>query len=147
MGAIVGVDALILISEDAVNWTELPERNEFSINIKVDTATHKTFVKSLADAWTDKRRTWMDWTGSIQGYYDDADDSIYDQVVKGSKVYLRFYDTRYENLTLEDVLANVTKYWQGQALLTSVDHGTGTDDFSTLNVDFEGSGKLNRVSS
>ena len=131
MGAIVGVDALILISEDAVNWTELPERNEFSINIKVDTATHKTFVKSLADAWTDKRRTWMDWTGSIQGYYDDADDSIYDQVVKGSKVYLRFYDTRYENLTLEDVLANVTKYWQGQALLTSVDHGTGTDDFST----------------
>lgn len=147
MSAIVGVDAMVLISPDGVNWTELPERNEFSINIKVDVASKKTFVNSLSNAWVQKRRTWMDWNGSLQGYYDDADDSIYDGVVKGDVVYMRFYDTRYENLTLQDVLDNVTKYWQGQAILTNVDHGTGSEDFSTLNLDFEGSGKLDRVSS
>jgi hypothetical protein len=146
MGAIVGVDALVLMSEDnGTTWIPLPERNEFSINIKVDTAEHKVFVTSLAEAWSDKRRTWMSWSGSLQGYYDDADDTIFDKVVEGADVLLRFYDTRYENLTVEDVIANVFKYWQGKAILTSIDHGTGTEDFSTLNVDFEGIGKLNRV--
>ena len=87
----------------------------------------------------------MSWSGSLQGYYDDADDTIFDKVVEGAEVLLRFYDTRYENLTVEDVIANVFKYWQGKAILTSIDHGTGTEDFSTLNVDFEGIGKLNRV--
>ena len=146
MGAIVGVDALVLMSEDnGTTWVPLPERNEFSINIKVDTAEHKVFVASLADAWSDKRRTWMSWSGSLQGYYDDADDTIFDKVVEGAQVKLRFYDTRYENLTVQDVIANVFKYWEGTAILTSIDHGTGTEDFSTLNVDFEGVGKLNRV--
>ncbi len=148
MGAIVGVDALVLMSQDnGVNWEILSERNEFSINVKVDTAEHKVFVASLADAWSDKRRTWMSFSGSLQGYYDDADDTIFERVVAGSQVLLRFYDSRYENLTLQDVLANVTKYWQGKVILTSIDHGTGTEDFSTLNVDFEGVGKLTRVSS
>ena len=148
MGAIVGVDALVLISTDAgVTWKALPERNEFSINIKVDTAEHKVFVATLADAWSDKRRTWMSWSGSLQGYYDDSNDDIYDGVVAGAVVKLRFYDSRYENVSLQDVLDNVQKYWQGDAVLTSIDHGTGTEDFSTLNVDFEGVGKLNRVSS
>ena len=146
MGAIVGVDALVLMSEDnGTTWTPLPERNEFSINVKVDTAEHKVFVASLADAWSDKRRTWMSWSGSLQGYYDDADDTIFDKVVEGAEVLLRFYDSRYENLLVADVIENVFKYWQGRAILTSIDHGTGTEDFSTLNVDFEGIGKLNRV--
>ena len=146
MGAIVGVDALVLMSEDnGTTWLPLPERNEFSINVKVDTAEHKVFVASLADAWSDKRRTWMSWSGSLQGYYDDADDTIFDKVVEGAEVLLRFYDSRYENLAVADVIANVFKYWQGKAILTSIDHGTGTEDFSTLNVDFEGIGKLNRV--
>ncbi len=152
MTAIVGVDALVLISTDGgTNWTALPERNEFSISIKVDTAEHKVFVQSPALAWADKRRTWMSWSGSLQGYYTDSDDTIFNTVVAGAAVYLRFYDTRnlagQNNVTVNDVLNNNHKYWQGTAVLTSVDHGTGTDDYSTLNVDFECSGPLTRVSS
>ena len=95
MGAIVGIDALILVSDDAgVTWTELPERNEFSISIKVDVAEHKVFVKSLADAWADKKRTWMSWSGSLSGYMDDTDDTIFEKVVAGAQVTLRFYDSR-----------------------------------------------------
>lgn len=136
MAAIVGIDARIDISTDGGStWTELPERNEFSISINVDVAEHKVFVASLADAWVEKARTWMSWSGSLQGYYDDADDTIFDTVVAGEVVALRFYDSR----------NTASKYWQGNALLTSVEHSTGTDDFSTLSVDFEGQGALTRV--
>lgn len=138
MGAIVGIDAKIEISTNGGStWSEIPERNEFSIAVKVDAAEHKVFVASLADAWVTKARTWMSWSGSLQGYYDDTSDIIFNTVVAGQTVMLRFYDSR-----------NVaTKYWQGSAILTSVDHGVGTDDFATLSVDFEGQGALSRVSS
>ena len=73
----------------------------------------------------------MNWSGSLSGYFDDADDTIFNYVVAGNIIYLRFYDDR-----------NVaTDYWQGQALLTSVEHGVTTEDFATLNVDFEGIGE------
>jgi hypothetical protein len=146
MGQLVGVDALILYSLDNVNWVEFPQRNEFSINIAVDVAEYKPFVKSLADAWVGKQRTWMNWSGSMNGYYDDTDDTVYTRVVNGAELFVRFYDSRYGNLTLVDVLANVTKYWAGKAVMTNVDHSTNTDDFSTLSADFEGSGKLDRHS-
>lgn len=138
MAAIVGIDARVDFSTDGGNnWDEIPERNEFSININVDTAEHKVFVANLAAAWIEKARTWMSWSGSLSGYYDDADDSIFDTVVAGAVIMIRFYDSR--NVS--------TKYWEGSAVLTSVDHSTGTDDFSTLSVDFEGQGALTRVTS
>jgi len=136
MAAIVGLDAKIQYSSDGVSWTDFTERNEFSISINVDVAERKVFVANFAAAWTSKSRTWMSWSGSLAGYYDDADNAIFNTVVAGQVIYLRFYDSRNTS----------TKYWQGQALLTSVEHSTNTDDFSTLSVDFEGSGALTRVS-
>jgi len=135
MAAVVGIDARIEISPDGNSWTQLPERNEFSISIKVDVAEHRVFAATLADAWVTKQRTWMSWSGSLQGYYDTADDQIFDKVVAGAVVHLRFYDS----------FANDSKVWRGQALLTSVEHSTGTDDYSTLSVDFEGVGALTRI--
>lgn len=137
MTAIVGIDARVDMSTDGGSiWTPLPERNEFSINIRVDTAEHKIFVESLADAWANKARTWMAWSGSLNGYYDDSDDTIFDAVVAGEEVMLRFYDSRNAP----------SKYWQGTAILTTVEHSTGTDDYATLSVEFEGQGALARVS-
>lgn len=137
MAAIVGIDARVDISTDGGTiWTAISERNEFSISINVDIAEHKVFVATLADAWVGKARTWMNWNGSLSGYYDDATDVIFDTVVAGLAVKLRFYDS---------FGRAPTKYWQGDALLTSVEHSTGTDDYSTLNVDFEGLGALTRL--
>lgn len=137
MAAIVGIDARVDYSTNLVtpSWTAFTERNEFSINIAVDVAEHRAFVASLADAWVQKARTWMSWSGSLAGYYDTANDDIFDTMVAGAIILLRFYDTRND----------LTRYWEGQALLTSVDHGTTTDDFSTLSVDFEGNGELSRT--
>ena len=124
------------MADSGLTWKELPERNEFSISIKVDSAEHKTFVPSLADAWVTKARTWMSWSGSVNGYHDNADDTIFDTMVAGATIQIRFYDTR----------TDMTKYWQGPAILTNVNHGTNPNDFSTLSVDFEGQGPLTRVS-
>jgi hypothetical protein len=138
MAAIVGINARVDFSTDGGStWNPIPERNEFTISISVDTAEHKVFVATLADAWSNKQRTWMSWSGSLSGYYDDADDTIFDTVVAGEVIKIRFYDDR--NVT--------TKYWEGEAVLTSVEHGVGTDDYATLNVDFDGSGPLTRVTS
>jgi hypothetical protein len=88
----------------------------------------------------------MSWSGSISGLYDDADDTIFNTMVAGDLVTIRFYDTRYDRALDTDGLPDgVNKYWEGLALLTSVEHGVGTDDFATLNVDFEGSGELTRT--
>lgn len=136
MAAIIGIDARVDISTDGGTvYNPIPERNEFTINIRVDVAEHKPFVTSLAAAWINKARTWMSWSGSLRGYYDDADDTIFNTMVAGNVIDLRFYDTR----------SDLTKYWEGSAFLTSVEHTTGTDDFATLSVDFEGHGSLDRV--
>lgn len=136
MAAIVGIDARIDISTASpwTVWTELPERNEFSISISVDTAEYKPFVASLSAAWITKARTWMSWSGSASGYFDDADDTIFDQVVAGTTCKLRFYTSRAS-----------TDVWEGLAVLTSVDHSVSTDDYATLDVDFEGQGELIRT--
>lgn len=138
MSALVGIDARVDYSTNLVtpSWTAFTERNEFSINIAVDVAEHRPFVSSISAAWVEKARTWMSWSGSLAGYYDNANDDIFDRMVAGTIILLRFYDTRND----------LTRYWEGQAILTSVDHGTTTDDFSTLSVDFEGSGSLTRTS-
>lgn len=139
MAAIVGINAKVQLSTNIVtpSWQDISERNEFTISVSVDVAEHKVFVATMADAWVEKQRTWMSWSGSLDGYYDDASDLVFDTVVAGAVVLLRFYDDR--NVT--------TKYWQGKAVLTSVEHSTGTEDYATLSVDFEGSGALDRVSS
>lgn len=137
MAAIVGIDARVDISTDGQAWDVLSERNEFSISISVDIAERRPFVADLDSAWVFKARTWMNWSGSLNGYYDDADDTIFDTMKTGNVIYLRFYSSR----------ATPTKYWEGQAILTSVEHGVTTEDFATLTVDFEGSGALDRVSS
>ena len=124
---------------DVTPWAELPERNEVSLNISVDVAEHKPFVATLADAWVGKARTWMDWSGSFSGFYDNADDSIFTTMKAGLEVWMIMFDSRY--VATEGTPSD---YWFGKVLLTSVDHTTGSEDFSTLDVDFEGSGALYR---
>lgn len=132
-------------------WAELPNRNEVSLSISVDVAEHKPFVASLADAWVGKARTWMNWSGSFSGFYDNDStaitipltttkgDLIFTAMKAGSAVWMIMFDSRYRATT-----GIPSTYWFGKVLLTSVDHTTGSEDFSTLDVDFEGAGKLYR---
>jgi len=123
------------VNNSAYSWTQFTERNEVSINISVDVAEHKVFVTSLAEAWVEKARLYMDWSGSLAGYYDDASDAIFTTMKAGSDIWVLIYDSK----------RNTSKYWLGKCLLTSVDHSTPNEDFSTLETDFEGTGKLYRT--
>lgn len=138
MAAIVGIDARVEWSTDDATYYAFTERNEFSITINVDIAEHRVFVANLSSAWVGKARTWMNWNGSLSGYYDDANDDIFTRVMAGTAIYLKFWDS-YDR--------SPSKYWKGQAILTSVDRSTGTEDYATLNVDFEGLGALQRITS
>ncbi len=55
-------------------------------------------------------------------------------VVAGDTIGKRFYVSR--------ASADV---WEGDAVLTSIDHGVTTEDFAMLSVDFEGQGALIRT--
>lgn len=179
MAAIVGIDAEVFIwDNDATapvvgdlpvwtagtpgswsaqvadnKWLRLPERNEISVSISVDVAEHKPFVTSLGYAWVDKARTWMNWSGSFSGFYDDTDTgatpydttkaSIFGTMKAGISKWMVMYDSR---LAATVAGASQTAYWFGKILLTSVDHTTGSEDFATLDVDFEGLGPLYRGS-
>jgi hypothetical protein len=125
----------LAVNNSAYSWVQFTERNEVSINISVDVAEHKVFVTSLAEAWVEKARLYMDWSGSLSGYYDDADDSIFTTMKAGIDIWVLIFDSK----------RDTTKYWLGKCLLTSVDHSTPNEDFSTLETDFEGTGKLYRT--
>ena len=132
MAAIVGIDAKIDYSDDGgTSWETFPQRNTFSISISVDTAEYKPFVATLADAWVTSARTWMNWSGSMDGYFDDADNSIFDTMVAGTSIDFRFYVSR-----------AATSAWQGTAILTNVNHEVTAEDYASLSVDFSGQGAL-----
>lgn len=124
-------------------WIYLPERNEVSLSISVDVAEHKPFVTSLNYAWVDKGRTWMSWSGSFSGYYTDSNDTIFNTMKAGQAVWMCMFDSR--AVATLDTPAIPDKAWLGKVLLTSVDHTTGSEDFSTLDVDFDGLDPLYRV--
>lgn len=121
-------------------WTEIPERNEFSIDISVDIAERRPFVTLISEAWVKKARTWMSWSGSISGFYDDADNTLFTKMKAGNELWMIFFDSRY----VSGVSATPSTYWLGKVLLTNVSHTTGSEDFSTFDSDFEGTDPLYR---
>jgi len=168
MAAIIGIDADILFvpDEDAsgetcelpkwnsttgawdttypsnYDWVQFPERNEFSINISVDIAEHKVFVESPADAWVEKARLYMDWSGSMSGYLDTSNDTIFTTMKDGQDVWIIFINSKTNDAPTDD--AEPAQYWLGKAVLGSIDSSTPNEDYVTLDVDFAGNGELYR---
>lgn len=126
---------------DVSPWTLVAERNEFSLDTSVDVAERKPFVASLEEAWVKKARTWMNWSGSLSGFYDDADNTLFNTMKAGEEVWLIFFDSREIS---GSTATTPSTYWLGKALLTNVSHSVGSEDFATLDCDFEGSGPLYR---
>jgi len=125
------------------NWLQFPERNEFSISISVDIAEHKVFVASPADAWVDKARLFMDWSGSMSGYLDSSTDTIFVNMKAGASLWVIFINSKTNDAPSDD--AEPTQYWLGKIILGSIDMSTPVEDYVTLDVDFSGSGELYRT--
>ena len=127
MAKIVCVDALIYW-----NGAVFAERNDASISQDVDIAEAKPFVASMSAAYATKTPTWKSWSCSLNGYYDDTDNTVQNAVSAGTVAQLVVYPTR----------ANLTNYWYGNATPNSVEQSIGSEDYSELNCDMDGSGQL-----
>ena len=169
MAAIVGIDADILFVADAdctgetcelpkwsgtttewdlsypanYGWTQFPERNEFSISISVDIAEHKVFVEEWADAWVDKARLYMDWSGSMSGYLDTSSDTIFETMKEGDDIWVVFSNSKLSD-SPTGASTEIAQYWLGKVVLGSIDMSTPNEDYVTLDVDFAGNGILYR---
>jgi len=126
------------------NWTLFPERNEFSISISVDIAEHKVFVEDPSDAWVGKARLYMDWSGSMSGYLDTANDTIFTNMKEGESVWALFVNSKTNDAPSEGAIP--AQYWLGKIILGSIDMSTPNEDFVTMDVDFAGDGELYRSS-
>lgn len=124
------------------DWEQFTERNEFSISISVDIAEHKVFVADPDNAWVGKARLFMDWSGSMSGYLDTASDTIFSQMKAGESLWVLFVNSKTNDAQTDD--AQPSQYWLGKVILGSIDVSTPTEDYVTLDVDFEGSGQLYR---
>jgi hypothetical protein len=125
MAKIVCVDALVYW-----NSALLSERNEATVNQDVTVAEAKPFVASMSLAYAAKTPTWKTWTCTLNGYYDDADNSLQNAIAAGTKGTLLVYPTR----------TSVTHFWSGTAFVRTCKHGVNPNDYSTLDCDFEGDG-------
>jgi len=123
------------------DWEQFPERNEFSISISVDIAEHKVFVASPANAWVEKARLFMDWSGSMSGYLDTSTDTIFTNMKEGESLWVIFINSK---LSDAPDAVEPTRYWLGKIILGSIDMSTPVEDYVTLDVDFAGSGELYR---
>lgn len=124
------------------NWQQFSERNEFSISISVDIAEHKVFVADPNNAWVGKARLFMDWSGSMSGYLDTASDTIFTKMKAGDSLWVLFINSKSNDVTTSGTAP--TQYWLGKVILGSIDVSTPTEDYVTLDVDFEGNGELYR---
>lgn len=132
----------VLVDDSSYSWVQFPERNEFSISISVDIAEHKVFVEDPSDAWVGKARLYMDWSGSMSGYLDTSNDTIFTSMKAGDDLWVMFVNSKTSDAPNDD--ETPAQYWLGQVILGSIDMSTPNEDYVTLDVDFAGSGQLYR---
>lgn len=108
------------------------QRNDATIKQDATIAEAKPFVASLAAAYATKASTWKNWSCTLNGYYDDSDNTVQNAISNGTVAQLVVYPTR----------TNTTNYWYGQAVVKSSEQGINPNDYSTMNCEMDGSGQL-----
>lgn len=135
MAKILGINALCYIG-----GTEVPQRNEWSLNVSRELQEARVFqAAGAAASWVDQTAGFRSWSGSLNGYYDDASSVVTDNTVganSGSRRSIHLYENR----------ATLTNYWYGVAWF-EMSQTTGVDGFVELNIDFTGDGALFRFAS
>ena len=130
MAKIGGENALAYIG-----GTEVAERNSWSIDITRELREAKVFQDADAGAsWVENDSGFKSWSGSIDGYYDNATETIVG-VTAGST--LATIVLLYEDRNL------LTSYWYGVAFF-DMSESVSTDGYAELNSSMTGTGALLR---
>jgi hypothetical protein len=133
MAKIGGENALVYLG-----GTEVPQRNSWSIDVTRELREAKVFQGGAAGAsWVENSAGFKSWSGSLDGYYDNADETL----VAGS-----VQATAEEIVLLYEDRGTLTRFWYGVAFL-DMSETVGADGFVDLNTSMTGTGALVRHSS
>lgn len=143
--SVAGKDLMIFVGGKA---TALATSHSLSITAETSEAASKD-----DGAWGAATVTKFSWEGSTEALVSmDADansfDAMYDAMMTRQPVELvsgQPSNATDDGLPEEGWTAPTTKYYRGQALITSLQRNDPNGDNSTMSVTFTGVGKLERV--
>lgn len=133
MSKIIGLNALIYIGGIAA---EVPQRNSWSLNVTRELLEARVFsAVGAGSAWVEQEGGFRSWSGSVDGYYDDGDETLVDTIVGAGagKKYMWLYEDR----------DTATNYWYGEAWF-DIDQTVSVDGYAELSATFTGTGQIYR---
>lgn len=135
MAKLGGENALIYIGLSTI----VSERNAWSLDITRELREAKVFQAGAAgSSWVENSAGFKSWSGSFDGYYDNASEIIVTSSVdSAAEVAVTLYESR--------LGAGSLKYWYGTAFL-DMSESISTDGYAELNATMTGTGALVRVS-
>lgn len=144
---VAGKDLMIFVDGKA---TALATSHRLSITADTSEAASKD-----DGAWGSSTVTKMRWEGSTEALVSmDASAESFDKMFDAmmARTPVTIVSGRPDNATDDGVpeegwIAPTTNYYQGDALITSLERNDPNGDNSTMTVTFTGVGKLERVSS
>lgn len=118
-----------------VGGAEVPNRNSISISFDREVSEARTFQDVVAGGpWSEQIPGFRTWTVDINGYYDDADDTVLGQINAAASQLVVAYESR----------ENMGRYWYGYAWFNLAEE-ISVDDVVTLNMSGVGTGPLTRI--
>ena len=131
MAKILGMNALVYIG-----GTIAPQRNTWSLTVDRELQEARVFQgASAAETWADNIGGIKSWSGTLDGYYDDTDETM---VVVGVAT-----DSALEVVLYED-RGTLTRYWYGDGWF-NISENVNVDGVVELSGDFTGTGPLTRI--
>ena len=135
MSKVTGTNALVYIGGTPSAPKVAPQRNSWSLDMTRELIEARVFQDAAGEeSWVENIGSFKSWSGSVSGYYDDANEDLVAATVNStSRNFILLYEDR----------SVLTRYWYGLAWF-EMSQDTSADGVIELNVDFTGDGRLYR---
>jgi predicted secreted protein len=112
-----------------VGSSQVAEVKSWSLEITSDTVD----ASIIGTQWRKNQATIKSWSGSLDGFWDDADTNGQGELTAGTTVTLNLYPEGDEE---------GAKYWSGDAIITSISYSASFDGLVEVTFSFTGNGAL-----
>lgn len=112
-----------------VGSNQVAEIKSWSLEISSDV----TNASIIGTQWQKNQATIKSFSGSFEGFWDDADPDGQDALVVGGTVTLNMYAAGNDS---------GDKYWSGDAIITSISYNAAFDGLVEASFSFTGTGAL-----
>lgn len=135
MSAVYGENGLIYLGATYGTLAAVPLANEWSVDIeqdKIESPVVFVCPPNSSAKWVTKTGGMFSASGSISALYDDASYAPITLAMNGASVVMYIYPA----------CAVTGRYWYG-TVWTQVSHSSSADDYVTLDISWESTGKFN----